>query len=46
MPLTVEAREAMRPYMQQERSERIRRLLLTILPGAYWSPTLRGRHKA
>ena len=39
MPLTVEGREAMRTYMQQERSERIGRLLLTVAPGAYWSPT-------
>src|SRR5215510_1172177 len=38
MPLTVEDREAMRIYMQQERSERTGRLLLTVSPGAYWSP--------
>ena len=28
----------MRTYMQQERSERSGRLLLTVSPGAYWSP--------
>ena len=38
MPLRVEAREAMHTYMQQEHSERIERLLLTVAPGAYGSP--------
>jgi len=36
MSLRVEVREAMRTYMQQERSERVG--VLTVSPGAYWSP--------
>jgi len=46
MSLMVEVREAMRTYMQQERSERIGRLLLMVSPGAYWYPTLWRGHEA
>src|SRR5262249_54372911 len=38
MSLTVEVREAMRTYMQQECSERIGHLLLTVSPGSLLVP--------